>query len=412
MARSERASPYRFVIGGLIMLLAISGTASFVAVPPVLPLITEEYEISYGDAGLLVGVVSILAILTLPGGILVSRLGLKRTYTVSALMMGVPVFTVFSPSFEGLLALRIIYGLGLALWFPATGPLVMQWFPSRERPIMIGLNVACNTIGMVVALSTAAPMADLVGWQMVVGAFGGVVTAGAVAWHIFGRVQQEPGAITRPLELREVWSVLRERTVIIVGLANAVIFGLYFALTAWLPTFYNEQRGMSPTQAGFITSMLPFMGLVGVLLGAFLPFGKMSRRMLFIVPGVMIGLGSLGSFLIGEVALIYVAVTLMGLGTWMCLARMLAISMELPTMTPQRIVVAWGWQNSIVGIANFTSPFGVGAMRDSLGSFIPGFLVFTGLSAFLFVAAYLLPKAETPGGQVEVPPSSTAPAQE
>ena len=186
---------------------------------------------------------------------------------------------------------------------------------------------------------------------------------------------------------------------------------MYVALTGWLPTFYHETRGMSLTQAGFIVSVLPFVGIFGVLLGGVLPTKIESRRLFFIVPGMMVGLGGLGSFLFGDLSLIYVSVILLGLGTWMYQPMLMTLPMELPGMTPQRVAFAWGWFMTTSGVTTFISPLVVGALRDGTGSFVPGFLIFGILAWFLLIAGFLLPKTGPESAQAE-PTASPAPAQD
>ena len=386
---------------------------SFVALSPILPLITEDYGISHAMAGFLVAVVFIIgAAFGLPGGVIVGRLGLRRTYTLSLFMMGSMTLMFLSPGFYGLLALRIVYSLGAALLTPATGHLVMQWFRSRELPIITGLTLASTSIGFVISLATAALLADILGWQRVLGLFGAVGLAAAFAWLIWGKAQEGMGDIRPPVPWQDIRSILRNRTIWLICTADAAVFMQYFALSSWLPTFYNESRGMSLTQAGFIISLLPFMGIFAVLLGGFLPSQIGSKRLFLIVPGAMAGLGGLGSYLISDTTLTYVAVMILGLGTWLCIPTILTLPMEMRGMTPERTALYWGWLATVSGIGMFTAPLVVGAMRDSMGTFVPGFLIFSALAWFLFAAGFLLPKAGFQGAQAPGPAPLTASAHE
>ena len=114
--------------------------------------------------------------------------------------------------------------------------------------------------------------------------FGGIALLGAMAWGILGRVESSAKATGAGISLKEVWSVLRSRTILLLVTADALVFMQYTALTSWLPTFYNEIRGMSLTQAGFITGLLPFVGVFAVLVGGFLPLRFESKKPFFIIP--------------------------------------------------------------------------------------------------------------------------------
>ena len=406
MIKTNTASPYRYVIGGLTLWAHFATGLSFQSVSPVLPLITDDYGINHTTAGVLVGIVMIIhGAFGIPGGIIVGRVGVWRIYTVSWFMMGALTLMALSPGFEGLMALRIIYGLGVAAMLPATGPLIMQWFRPREVPIITSLNIACVSLGIVVSVSTAAPLADLIGWETVLGIFGAVGLAGAFAWLVWGKAREEAWEAAAPLSPKEIWSVLKNKTIFLLGLADTACFSMYVALTGWLPTFYNEARGMSLAEAGFLTSLLPFMGIFAVLLGGFLPLRIRPRRLFFIVPGVMAGVGGLGSFLIDNTAVTYFSVILMGLGAWLYVPSLLTLPIELPGMTPQKVALAWGWIMTASGVGTFIAPLVVGIMKDSTGSFTPGFLIFGLLAWFLFVAGFLLPGT---GGRRAQPPSAVA----
>jgi cyanate permease len=406
MIKTNTASPYRYVIGGLTLWAHFATGLSFQSVSPVLPLITDDYGINHTTAGVLVGIVMIIhGAFGIPGGIIVGRVGVWRIYTVSWFMMGALTLMALSPGFEGLMALRIVYGLGVAAMLPATGPLIMQWFRPREVPIITSLNIACVSLGIVVSVSTAAPLADLIGWETVLGIFGAVGLAGAFAWLVWGKAREEAWEAAAPLSPKEIWSVLKNKTIFLLGLADTACFSMYVALTGWLPTFYNEARGMSLAEAGFLTSLLPFMGIFAVLLGGFLPLRIRPRRLFFIVPGVMAGVGGLGSFLIDNTAVTYFSVILMGLGAWLYVPSLLTLPIELPGMTPQKVALAWGWIMTASGVGTFIAPLVVGIMKDSTGSFTPGFLIFGLLAWFLFVAGFLLPGT---GGRRAQPPSAVA----
>ena len=391
MIQGGKDSSYRFVIGALALWANLSLGLNWQVVSPILPLISDDFGISFATASLLVGLVMIIhGVLALPGGVVLGRLGLRRTYAISWFLISLPTLSALSPGFEGLLTLRILYGVGMAMMIPATGHLVMQWFRPKELPVVNSLTIAAVSIGLVVSISTAAPMSDVIGWPRTLGVFSAVGLAGAFAWLVWGRGTTEEG-MAEPFAMGEIWAVLRHRTVWLMGTADAACFSMYVVMASWLPTFYHETRGMSLTEAGFITSLLPLMGIFAVVLGGLLPLKIRPRQLFFIVPGAMAGLGGLGSFLIDNTALTYASVAVMGLGCWMYLPSLVTLPMQLPGMNPQRVALAWAWFATIGGFATFVSPFAVGAIRDATGTFVPGFLVFAVLAWYLFAAGFFLP---------------------
>ena len=384
---------YRFVIGALILFAHFSVGINFFVVAPLFPLVIDDFGVNRATASLLIGLALLAhSFFGLPGGILVVRFGLKRMYFVSWLMIGLSVLSAAAPNFGTLLMLRLFYGVGFGAIIPATGPLLMQWFKPKEITIMNGLDIAILSLGVAISVSLITPLANAVGWQNALGVFGGIALLGAVLWGIFGRAESGSPISRAGISLKEVRSLLRNPTILILVAADALVFMQYTALTSWLPTFYNEIRGMSLTQSGFVTGLLPSVGVLAVLAGGFLPLRFASKRPFFIVPGLLLGLGGIGSFLIDSALGIYVSVVLLGIGSWSYAPTLLSLPMEIPGMTPEKVAVVWGTFVTVSGVGMFVSPIVVGAIRDASGTFVPGFMIFATGAWFMFIAGVIMPK--------------------
>lgn len=392
-SKTSSHQQYRLVIAGLILFAHFSAGINFFVVAPLFPLIIDEFGVSRATASLLIALALLIhAFFGLPGGIIAVRFGLKRMYFLGWFLMGLSVLSAVAPGFVTLLMLRLAYGVGFGAIIPATGPLLMQWFQPKEVTIMNGLDIAALSLGVALSVSVAAPMANSMGWQNTLGFFGGIALLGALAWGVWGRVEPGTQETKGGLSLREVWSVLRNRTILLLVVADALVFMQYTALTSWLPTFYSEIRGMSLTRAGFITGLLPFVGVFAVLVGGFLPLRFASKKPFFIVPGLLLGLGGLGSFLIDSNLGIYASIVLLGVGSWSYAPTLLSLPMELPDMNPEKVAVVWGTFVTVSGFGMFLSPVVVGAIRDGTGTFVPGFVIFAAGAWFLLIAGLILPK--------------------
>ena len=199
METTTGVSSYRFVIAGLILWGHLATGASLPVVSPILPIISDDYGINHSSASLLVSAWTVsFAIFCIPASILVGRIGVWRTYTISWILTGLPTLAVFSPSFEGLLVLRVASGVGAAMMVPATGPLLMQWFRPREIPIMTSLNMAIASLGLVVSTSVAAPLEKVMDWELVVGLFGASGLAVAFGWMLWGKTHEGVGGRGEP----------------------------------------------------------------------------------------------------------------------------------------------------------------------------------------------------------------------
>ena len=384
---------YRFVIGALILAAHASIGLNFFNVTPLLPLVIDDYEVSRASASLLIALPTIIkALVGLPGSLIVNRFGLNRTFTLSWFMLGLLVLSPLAQDFNTMILLRLLYGLGTGLVMTASAALIMQWFEPREVPIINTLLLIVVVTGTAVSITLAVPMSQAMSWEAVLGVFGGVGMAGAITWSLLGKTKPEAADAREAFDLREMWRVFKNRTVFLLVVGDALVFINYAAITSWLPTYLYEFRGMSLEDAGYITGLLPSVGMLSVIIGGYLTVRLKVTRPFFIIPGILAGLGSFGAFLLTDTLAIQVSVVLLGIGTWVYQPILLTLPMQLPWMTPRKIAVVWGASLTIAGFGMFLSPIIVGASRDLLGSFIPGFTIWALLAWSLVFTGVLLPR--------------------
>ncbi len=407
-------------MAGMTLAAHLAAGLNLFALSPLLPLAIEEYGISHWEAGLLVSLPMLVgAAIGIPGGILIARVGVKRAYMWAWVCMALLAIAPIVPNFYVLLFLRLAYGVGLALMVVATGPLVMQWFKPREMLVVNSLNTAILSGGVAASLAGAVPLAELLGWKMTLTVFSGIGIVGTILWPFAPR-DRDTGAERRTgISVREVFSVLRGRAVALLVAADAGIFIQYTALTTWLPTFYAEERGISAQEAGIITSILPFVGIFAVLAGGAIPllfesfraklaiFGGLgdflfSYRGILAFSGILAILGGLGAFLLDTQAGIYIAVVVLGIGSWFYVPALLTIPMRLSGATPERVAAVWGSYMTFSGLGMFIFPILVGWLYDNFNSYYPGFIICAVASWSLLICGVFLPRdvaSENAGGE-------------
>src|SRR5262245_677121 len=132
------------------MLLWLAGVAlrlTILAVPPLIPMIHDELNLSATQVGILTGLPSMLfAIVAVPGSLLIARLGIR-----AALVIGLAV-TAIGGALRGALldvtwlyAMTIAMAAGVAIMQVALPPAVRAWVPQR-----IGFATAIYTDGLLI----------------------------------------------------------------------------------------------------------------------------------------------------------------------------------------------------------------------------------------------------------------------
>ena len=397
-ATTSTLNSYRWVMAAMSLVGHLALGFNLFGISPVLPLAIADYQISNFAAGLLVSLPMLLAAaFGIPGGMWVASIGVKRAQLVGWSAMAVLALSFLAPNFAAVMLLRLAYGLGLAMMITSTGPLLMAWFSQREVLVMNSLNTAAVSLGVAIAVAGAAPLAAATDWKTSMSVFGLVGVGGCFVWLVLGRDAPLEGIRPAPISLRQTANVLRGRTVILLVLTDAGVLFQYTALTGWLPTFFNDHLGLSLSEAGLITGMLPFVGVFAVLAGGLVPLRFDSPRAIFIISGSLAVLGGLGSYLMPGLSGIYVAAGVLGFGSWFYVPILLTMPLRLPGITPQGLAVIYGSLMTFSGFAMFIAPILVGALRDATDSFLPGFLICTALSATPLLAGLLLPR-EAAGG--------------
>ena len=396
-------------MAGLTLAAHLAAGLNLFALSPLLPLAIEEYGISHWQAGQLVTLPMLVgAAIGIPGGKLIARIGVKWAYMWAWVAMALLALAPIVPNFYLLVVLRLSYGVGLGLMVVSTGPLVMQWFRPREMLVINSLNTAILSAGITASIAGAVPLSDVLGWKLTLTVFSAVGILGMLLWPLAPR-DRDTGQERPGITVREVISVLRGRTVALLVVADMGIFIQYTALTTWLPSFYQEARGISLQQAGYITSILPFVGIFAVLAGGAFPllfetfrprlaaFGEMgeflfSYRGILVSSGILAILGGLGAFLFTSQLGIYVSVVVLGVGSWFYVPALLTIPMRLQGATPERVAAVWGSYMTFSGLGMYIFPILVGGLHDAYGSYYPGFIICAVASWALLLAGVFLPR--------------------
>ena len=383
-----------------VMTLAAYLTAglNLFGVSPLLPLAIEEYGISRSEAGLLISMPMLMgAILGIPGGMLAARIGIKRSFMISWICMGLLALSAVTPNFYVLLVLRLLYGVGLAMSVAASGPLVMQWFRSREVLAINAANTAILSLGVAGSVAAAVPLAEILDWKTSLTVLSGTGVLGAIIWPLAPRDLSTNSGSGRVISVRDVIGVLRGRIVALLLIGDVGAIAQYTALTGWLPTFFNEVRGIALNEAGFLTSILPFVGVFAVFAGGALPI-RFSFRSILVISGILVVLGAVGSFLSTETVGIYMFVVVLGVGSWLYVPSLMTIPMRMPGATPENVAVVWGSIMTFAGFGMFISPIIVGVLLDITGSFFPGFILCAVWSSSLLICSLFLPRNVTSQG--------------
>ena len=222
------------------------------AVPPLIPLIHHELNLDEKSVGALVsGPVLILALASVPGSLLIAKLGVR-----GALVIGLGSVALFGalrgygPSIPVLFSATFLMGVGVALSQPAFPSLVREWFPRR-----IAIATAVYANGILIGETLPTVFTTPVGvlpiahgdWRWALASWSALVLVSAIAIAAVAP-SRTPGSAPRP----RWWPDWRQGQAIRIGLVMGMASAAYFGANAFIPDFL-QQTGrhnlISPTLA-------------------------------------------------------------------------------------------------------------------------------------------------------------------
>jgi CP family cyanate transporter-like MFS transporter len=274
--------PDRARLLNALLLLWLSGTAlrfTILAVPPVIPFIHDEMNMSATQVGILTGLPSMLfAIAAVPGSLLVARLGVR-----SALMLGITVNAIGGalrgalPDIFWLYAMTVAMGAGVAIMHVTLPPAVRLWLPHK-----IGFATAVYTNGLLVG--EIAPVAftlplvlPLVGtWQMVFVFWSVPVAIIALLILMFA---PRPSLANGSQARRRWWPDWNNALVWRLGIMLGSVNAIYFATNAFIPDYLRStgeaqwtSAALSALNIGQIPASIILLAVAGRLERAVWPY--------------------------------------------------------------------------------------------------------------------------------------------
>lgn len=285
--------PRRFLLH--IILLWLVGNAlrlTILAVPPVIPAIHVDLDLSGTGLGILGGLpVIVFAAAALPGSLLIARLGPVRAVVVGLVMIALAgALRGAVPAVAWLYMMTIVMASGAAIMQPAMPALAQLWLPER-----IGFATAIYSNGLLTgeifpAMLTLPLVLPLVhgSWALAL-AFWSVPVAviAALVVMLSPRAGNEASLLRRP----RWWPNWRDGLIWRLGVSFGAVNSIYFGVNTFLPdylTSHGRADLISATLSALNFGQLPASLLLLALAG------RLERR---VWPFVAIGLLALSSLI-------------------------------------------------------------------------------------------------------------------
>lgn len=348
--------------------------------------IAKDFHLDPAQKGLMVAIPVLAgAVLRLVNGVLVDRIGPKKTGMIGQLIVLAGLVLAWFlgiHNYHQVLALGLVLGVAGAS-FAVALPLASRWYPQEHQGLALGIAGAGNS-GTALAALFAPILAKTFGWQNVIGMAAIPLAVALVVYMLLAKDAPEQPA---PKKLAEYLDVLKVPDAWWLMLLYAVTFGGFVGLASSLTIYFNAEYGLSPVVAGFFTAACVFAGSFIRPVGGALAdrFGGV-RTLTFVFALAAAGL-AVASFQMPSayVALAVLMFSMLALG-----AGNGAVFQLAPQRFRKEIGVMTGLIGMTGGVGGFYLASSLGMAKKMTGSYQIGFLGFAALAVFALVALHSL----------------------
>ncbi|MFW9800142.1 MAG: CynX/NimT family MFS transporter [Candidatus Thorarchaeota archaeon] len=365
---------YRWIILILTWLVYFAFGLILTSIPPLVTPIAADLSLTFSQMGFILGSVILMYIpLAIPIGVSIDRIGQKRMITAGLLFISLSaVFRAFAFNFETLFLTVFLFGFGGPTISTGLAKVVASFFEGRERGLASGIYMTGAIIGSSTALAVTNPLVlPMVGtWRNVFAFYGTIGIVIAAIWILVAREPRKSDDHNESvLSLREMaGTLLGHRQVWIVAIIGSSSFLVFYGFTNWLPTLL-EMRGLSPTDAGLLSSLPGWVGLVGsAVIPSLAKAG--SRKPIVIITLFIQGISMVLAGLTYGPSLL-ASLVVYGVTSGASMPLLLVVLIDLPDVGAENTGVASGVFFSIGAFCGFIGPIIVGYLTDITGSFIP-----------------------------------------
>ena len=290
-ARSRMGSPWLLLL--VVLLTSIAGPLTQFKVPPVMPLLMETFKQSAGAAGWLMSIFAVTGLLlAVPAGFIFQRMGYRLTGFIAllALILG-SILGVGGNNFGIVLASRFIEGAGMSFMSIVAPAIIALSFAAKQRGKAMGIWAVWVPLGSVIMFLLAPPIAARWHWQGVWWfGFGYTLLVGLLFYFYIPKEETSQIASEKLPTLRDFRKVLANPHLWLLSFLFCCFNTAFIAFVTWGPTFLNNQRGITLTDASFQISLLSVLGIIACPTAGLVSDRIGSRKTILVWPMLLMAL--------------------------------------------------------------------------------------------------------------------------
>jgi len=286
-----------FARWGILLLVGLILAANYYfydAFSTLKDLLTKEFSFTNTQYGLFVSFYSVpntFLLMAVIGGMILDKLGIRRTGFMFIFFMAFgamltaygastyygnggagygfmsSILPKYTPELKMMLAGRFFYGLGAETSIVVLSKILVKWFKGKDLALAFGLKVGFGRLGTFLALNLSPKLAnDGATLDTAVWFAGVLVCIGLLAFIIYmlfdlkldRQIQEEASSEKEDkFAMKDILGIITNRAYLYIMLLCVTFYAAVFPFVAYAPDFFLNKFGMTLSESGRITSLLP-----------------------------------------------------------------------------------------------------------------------------------------------------------
>ena len=261
-------TPYQVRLLAVLALINFVNFADRQAIPPLVPLIRDEFALTSTQISYLqVSLQAVLALASIPFGFFADRFNRSRIIAGGVIFWSfATIFTSHVHTFAMLLLARAFVGIGEAAYAPAAQSMISGGYPQQDRARAQSIFAAGMLVGGTAGQAIGGLIGQWLGWRAVFYVIG--IPGLILSFAILGLAEPSRGPRSEVVPLSRL---LRVPAFLTLMLSGVMITFASVAFITWGTDFVVRYKDFSLREAGIsLGPALLVSGLLGVLAGGFL----------------------------------------------------------------------------------------------------------------------------------------------
>jgi MFS transporter, ACS family, glucarate transporter len=235
------------------------------------------------------------AALQFPGGVIGQRIGARWMFVIISLIAFAatvstplaPILLTGTALYAALLAAQLLLGSSQGPIFPVSAGVFEAWFPSRQWPLVQGLQSMGLQLGAALTPPLIVSLMVSFGWQRALAWSTLPVLALIGGWAWYGRNTPEEHPRVGTAELAELdsqagprvdqaiswggmWVLIRNRDILALTASYICMNYVFYLLANWSFLYLVQERHFTRLEGGWLASYPPLAAAIGAGIGGYL----------------------------------------------------------------------------------------------------------------------------------------------